>query len=198
MSVPLGTKNSWSNNKRSLQDCFSLFLLRFFIVLPESLGLVEKHSLSADWDVLNDIQTKPEICLDIQKIFTYLVLLSTCFLLQGIQGNIGPWGEVGPRGLPGDQGPQGPVGPLGVPGYPVSLFSSFCCQCALHWSRLNILNHTFVWQVKMLSMEKGQTLNKCEWVSFFPVWHGARVWVSHQIRLLCCQGDDPGCRRLLW
>lgn len=42
--------------------------------------------------------------------------------LQGIQGNIGPWGEIGPRGLPGDKGSQGPVGLTGVLGEPVSVF----------------------------------------------------------------------------
>lgn len=41
---------------------------------------------------------------------------------QGIHGNIGPWGEVGPSGLPGGQGPQGPVGPPGVTGYSVRFF----------------------------------------------------------------------------
>lgn len=49
------------------------------------------------------------------------------FLLQGIQGNIGPWGEVGPRGPEGDRGLQGSAGPHGATGYPVgSVFS--CCQ----------------------------------------------------------------------
>lgn len=57
---------------------------------------------------------------------TYLHL--HIFFYQGVQGNIGPWGEIGPRGLPGDPGQHGPIGPLGVPGYPVSLFLCFCCQ----------------------------------------------------------------------
>lgn len=52
----------------------------------------------------------------IQK--TYIAV----FPLQGIQGNIGPWGEIGPRGLPGDKGSQGPLGLTGVPGEPVGLF----------------------------------------------------------------------------
>lgn len=41
---------------------------------------------------------------------------------QGMQGNTGPWGEVGSRGPPGAMGLQGQIGPRGVTGYPVSLF----------------------------------------------------------------------------
>ena len=54
------------------------------------------------------------------------------FSLQGIEGNIGPWGEVGPRGVLGDTGPQGLVGPPGVRGYPVSLISF--CFCSVNES----------------------------------------------------------------
>lgn len=54
--------------------------------------------------------------------------LNASFPLQGMQGNIGPWGEVGSRGPPGDTGPQGPIGPRGVAGYSVSLFLWLCCQ----------------------------------------------------------------------
>lgn len=49
-------------------------------------------------------------------------------VLQGIQGNIGLWGEVGPRGPGGEKGLQGPVGSHGVTGYPVSLVLFCCCQ----------------------------------------------------------------------
>lgn len=66
----------------------------------------------------------------------------TCFAvfpLQGIQGNIGPWGEIGPRGLPGDKGSQGPVGPTGVPGEPVGLFR--CLKRSQFLSALCPSNH---------------------------------------------------------
>lgn len=52
--------------------------------------------------------------------YTISYLFIQYFVLQGIQGNIGPWGEVGLRGPEGDKAPQGPTGPNGVAGYPVS------------------------------------------------------------------------------
>ena len=56
-----------------------------------------------------------------------------CLSFQGIQGNIGPWGDIGLRGPPGDQGPLGPVGPFGVTGYPVSLYlHTFICLTVNH------------------------------------------------------------------
>lgn len=55
----------------------------------------------------------------------YQVAPLHCVLLQGIEGNIGPWGEIGPRGPSGDKGLQGPTGPRGVTGYPVRWFKGF-------------------------------------------------------------------------
>lgn len=49
-------------------------------------------------------------------------MLLCFFSLQGIRGNIGPWGEIGPRGLPGGKGSEGPAGLTGVLGEPVGLF----------------------------------------------------------------------------
>lgn len=100
---------------------FCIYFLIFLIWVNWKLKLGEQINL-----------TWPEICPDTQ-IVVFFCFISTYlhlhfFFYQGVQGNIGPWGEIGPRGLPGDPGQHGPVGPLGVPGYPVSLFLCFCCQ----------------------------------------------------------------------
>lgn len=55
------------------------------------------------------------------------------FFSQGIQGNIGRWGEEGPRGPSGGTGLQGPVGPDGVTGYPVSLIFIIYCWTSFIW-----------------------------------------------------------------
>lgn len=52
--------------------------------------------------------------------------------IQGIAGNIGPWGEVGLQGPPGDKGPPGLVGPRGVVGYPVSYLDDLIDCCILN------------------------------------------------------------------
>lgn len=69
----------------------------------------------------------------------WLVSVSVNIFLQGIQGNIGLWGEVGPRGPRGDGGLKGPVGPRGVTGYPVSSVLCCCCQAETLFSQLGLI-----------------------------------------------------------
>lgn len=75
--------------------------------LPKTGGTME-GPLYLHADPIDNLQAATKQYVDF--------IISTKEGPQGIQGNIGPQGDVGPQGIQGNVGPQGDVGPAGAKG----------------------------------------------------------------------------------